>query len=288
MTLTFPSALVSTTWLADNLDHQDLTVLDGSWYLPNMNRDAAQEYKEVHIPGAIFADIDVLSDPSSPLPHTMPNFDDFARQLGNMGLAADDVIVVYDTGLPTAARIWYMLKVMGHTSVAVLDGGLKKWLAEERPVISDLPQVTPTQYHASPKPDLLLDLEAMTKAQKAGTTQVVDVRPRDRYEGTVPEPRPGVRAGHIPGAFSLPFFEFIDPETNVFLSPPAFRQKLEETGLSVADPVIAYCGSGVTACNLALASEAAGGPVVKIYDGSWSEWGASPNHPLDVGPPPKK
>jgi thiosulfate/3-mercaptopyruvate sulfurtransferase len=275
--------LVSTQWLEDHLTAPDVRVVDGSWHIPTENRDAQAEYLQAHIPGAIFFDIDKICDATSPLPHMMPHPTAFASWMRKMGLGDGSRIVVYDTaGLFSAPRVWWMLRVMGHEDVVVLDGGLPKWIAEGRPV-EDLATI-PRERHFTLRfdSDLIRD-QAQVAAALAASTQVVDARPAGRFRGDEPEPRPGVRSGHIPGSASLPWNTLLDSE-GALLPREGIAEAFKAAGVSVNKPMIATCGSGVTACTHALAMARLGNWRVPVYDGSWAEWGSRGDLPLAIGP----
>ncbi|MDB5452356.1 MAG: Rhodanese domain protein, partial [Caulobacteraceae bacterium] len=238
--------LVSTKWLADHLTAPDVRVVDGSWHLPTAHRDAGAEYLKAHIPGAVFFDIDKICDTESPLPHMMPHPTAFASVMRKMGLGDGSRIVVYDsTGLFSAPRVWWMLRVMGHEDVVVLDGGLPKWIAEGRP-IEDLP-AAPGERHFTLRfdSDLIREQGQVARAL-VGSTQVVDARPAARFRGEEPEPRPGVRSGHMPGSRSLPWEDLLDAD-GALLAKDALAEKVKAAGVWINRPMITTCGSGVTA-----------------------------------------
>ncbi len=277
-----PDSLVSTEWLASHLKAPDVRVVDASWYLPAMQRDAKAEYAKQHIPGAVYFDIDEISDEASPYPHMLPSAIKFTSRVQKLGLGDGNRIVVYD-GYPmlSAPRVWWMFRVFGHKDVAVLDGGINKWLAEGRP-IEDLPPM-PRQRHFSARLDntMVRDTEAV-KAALARGEQVVDVRPAERFAGAVPEPRPGVRAGHMPGAINLPYTTLTDAR-GTMLPAEQLRERIKAAGIDLAKPVIASCGSGVSACILGLALDLLGAKNTTIYDGSWAEWGSRVDTPVASG-----
>ncbi len=280
-----PTPLVSTDWLARHLGEPALVVVDASWYLAAMNRSGRAEYEAGHIPGAVFWDLDELSDRSSPLPHMLPPLAEVARGLGALGIGNQDRVVVYDgsaTNL-SAARAWWTLRLLGHQAVAVLDGGLKRWRAEERPVQSGRARWEPKAFRASPRPGLVQDLAGTRAAMESGSAGLLDARSSGRFDGTEPEPRSGLRGGHIPGARSLPFAELTGPE-GVMLPPEEIKHRLAGAGADLARPIILSCGSGVTACVLALGLELAGHRDYAVYDGSWSEWGRPEGPPVESGP----
>ncbi len=275
--------LVSTQWLADHLSAPDVRVVDGSWHIPTERRDAKAEYAKAHIPGAVFFDIDVICDRESPLPHMMPHPTAFASWMRKLGLGDGSRIVVYDsTGLFSAPRVWWMLRVMGHQDVVVLDGGLPKWIAEGRP-LEDLPTI-PRQRHFTLRfdSDLIKDQAQVARVLESGG-QVVDARPAARFRGEEDEPRPGVRPGHMPGAKSLPWEDLLDAQ-GALLSKDALAAKFKAIGVSLDKPVVTTCGSGVTAGTLALAMARLGYWRTPVYDGSWAEWGSREDLPLATGP----
>jgi len=271
----FPTPLVSTPWLAAHLDQSNLRVIDGSWYLPQSGRDPRAEYLAGHIPGAVFADLDALSNAATALPHMVPPADQFARAAGALGIADDTRVVVYDgSGANlSAARLWWLFRLFGHEPVAVLDGGWNKWLAEGRPV--DTGPVVPAGRFFTPRPPLeaVRSLHDMRENLRTRREQVLDARSRGRFEGSQPEPRPGLRGGHIPGSRNLPFQELHRPD-GTLLPPAELRRTFIAAGIDLGRPVVATCGSGTSACALLLGLHVLGDTPRALYDGSWAEWGS--------------
>lgn len=276
------SWLVSTEWLAHHLNDPDLVVVDGSWHLPAAGRNGQAEYLAAHIPGAVFFDIDKIADTSSGLPHMLPKPVDFARAVGALGIGDDSKIVVYDgSGLFSAPRVWWTLRAFGAKDVRILDGGFPLWAAEGRPLVSGAAAPASKTFSAVLDHAIVADIEEVARRLEDGTAQVVDARPADRFRGEAPEPRPGVRPGHMPGSRNVPFPEVV---TNGKLaSPETIYSAFDAAGVDPAKPTITSCGSGVSAAILWLALESIGRRPKAIYDGSWAEWGAS-DKPLDIGP----
>ncbi len=279
-----PRTLVSTDWLARHLKDPDLRLLDASWYLPSTGRDARAEYDAAHIPGARFFDIDEISDQRSALPHMAPPIEKFVSRLRAMGVGDGHQVVIYDgSGLFSAPRVWWTFRLMGKTDVAVLDGGLPKWRAEGRE-IEDLPPVVRDRHMTvSRQAGLVRDVTQVAQAAKLGHAQVADARPAPRFAGDTPEPRPGLRAGHIPGAHNIPITDVTNPD-GTMKDPAALKAVFEAAGIDLSRPVITSCGSGVTAAVLALALERLGHRDWSLYDGSWAEWGMYDDLPVETGP----
>lgn len=274
--------LVSTAWLVKRLSSPTLRVVDGSWYLPASGRDAAAEYANGHIPGAVFFDLDATSDGHSQLPHMLPGSAEFARRMEALGIGSDDEIVVYDGSGNnlTAPRVWWTFRVFGHAAVAVLDGGFGKWLREGRPIERGAARAPANRrFTARAGGALVRDLDAMRANLATGLEQVVDARSADRFAGTEPEPRPSLRAGHIPGSMSLPFTE-LSAADGTFLRPAELRRRFAAAGVDLDRPVVATCGSGVTACAVAFALRLLDRPDAAVYDGSWTEWGGRADTPI--------
>jgi len=278
-----PRTLVSTEWLAAHLKDPDLRLLDASWYLPDAGRDARAEYEANHIPGARFFDIDDISDARSDLPHMAPPAEKFMSRMRKLGVGDGHQIVAYDgAGLLSAARVWWLFRLMGHRDVAVLDGGLPKWQAEGRP-LEDMPPVIKDRHLTVRfQNHLVRDVTQVSQASKLGSTQIVDARAAARFRGDAPEPREGLRAGHVPGSGNVPYTTLLNDDKTM-KSPQETRAVFEDAGIDVNSPVISTCGSGITAAILALALERLGHDSWSLYDGSWAEWGMFPTVPVATG-----
>ena len=275
--------LVTTDWLASRLKSPDLVVVDGSFYLPAHKRDAAAEYKAGHIPGAVRFDIDAISDHSSQLPHMLPSAFDFGQAVGELGISERNTIVVYDgLGLFSSPRVWWTFRLFGAEYVYILDGGLPKWKAENRPLEPGEVKRPRTHFITKTPEDIVASLARVERVLSEKTAQVVDARPADRFRGEAPEPRAGVRSGHIPGARNVPASALT--EKGQLLPPDRLRAAFAAGGVDLDKPVITSCGSGVSAAVLWLALDALGKPPVGLYDGSWSEWGGLKEMPLATGP----
>ncbi|MCV6548020.1 MAG: 3-mercaptopyruvate sulfurtransferase [Cohaesibacter sp.] len=273
--------LVSTEWLESHLKSPDVVVLDGSWYLPHMERDAIAEYEKTHIPGALFFDIDQIADLSSDLPHMLPSAVQFSSAMRKMGIGDGQRIVIYDgMGLFSAARVWWTLRTMGVTDVYILDGGLPKWLEEGRPVDDVVP--IPGQRHFSARLDhgAVRDFRDVLKAVDDNSIQIVDARPRERWQGLAAEPRPNLQSGRIPGSLNVPFMELLDDKGRL-KDLDAIKEQFEKAGVDLGKPIITSCGSGATAAILCFALDSLGHSKHALYDGSWADWGAREDSPVE-------
>lgn len=279
-----PEALVTTEWLAAHLDDPTVSIVDASFKMPGVTPTAAEEYAKRHIPGAVFFDIDTIADPANPLPHMLPSAEEFGRRMTALGLGDGQKIVVYDlAGLMSAPRAWWSLRVFGHRNVAVLDGGLAKWLAEGRPVTDAVRPPPARPFTARLDRQKVRDRAAMLANLASKREQVIDARAAARFTGAVAEPRPGLRAGHIPGSFNLPSDQLTDPKTHATLPAETIEARFRAAGLAPNKPVVTSCGSGVTACVLAFGLHLIGWPEAAVYDGSWSEWGLPGDTPVATG-----
>lgn len=274
--------VVTTEWLAKHLGEPDLRVVDGTWHMPQAGRDARAEFEAAHVPGAVFFDIDAIADRTSSLPHMLPSAEAFGAAVGGLGIANADRVIVYDVrGVVSAARVWWTFRAFGHDAVAVLDGGLRKWQAEGRPVKRGAAAPTPRPFTARLRPELVRDLAAMRDNVASQAAQILDARSAGRFAGTEPEPRAGLRGGHIPGSLSLPY-ETLYRADGTLKPPEELRAAIIGAGVDLGRPVVTSCGSGVTASVLALALYLVGRRDVAVYDGSWSEWGARPDTPVET------
>jgi thiosulfate/3-mercaptopyruvate sulfurtransferase len=273
-------SLVSTQWLADHLGEPDLLIVDSSWFMPASGRSGREEYLAAHIPGARFFDLDEVSDRSDPSPHMLPGAEQFAQAMEQLGVGSGDRIIVYDnSAIRTAARAWFTFRHFGAEQVAILDGGFQKWVAEGRPTDSGEPAPRRARWTAQPK---RTDVVSKSELLAGETPPVLDARGKARFEGTEPEPRPGLASGHIPGARNLPFGSLY-AEDGTLLPPGEIERLFAEAGMAKDAPFVASCGSGVTAACLIFAAHRLGNDRTRLYDGSWTEWGADPAAPKAVG-----
>jgi thiosulfate/3-mercaptopyruvate sulfurtransferase len=280
-----PEALVSTEWVAARLDDPHVRVVDCSFKLPGITPTARADYDKGHIPGAVFFDIDDIAQPGASLPHMIPSPDLFAQKIGALGIGDDVRVVVYDSnGLSSAGRAWWMLRLFGHQNVALLDGGLPKWKAEGRPIVTAIPSPALRHFTARFEPALVRDKAAVLDNLATRHEQVVDARAAGRFDGATPEVRPGLRSGHIPGSRSLPYEQVTDPATRQLRSAEQLTALFRDAGVALDRPIVTSCGSGVTACALAFALHLIGHPGAAVYDGSWSEWGLPGDTPIETGP----
>jgi len=278
-----PRTLVSTDWLAQHLKDPDLRVLDASWYLPDAGRDPKAEYAAAHIPGARFFDIDEISDQRSDLPHMAPPPEKFMSRMRAMGVGDGHQVVVYDgAGILSAPRVWWLFRLMGHADVAVLDGGLPKWQSEGHPVEDMEPVIRDRHLTARFQNQMVRDVTQVSHASKLGSTQIVDARATARFRGEAPEPREGLRSGHIPGARNVPYTDLLNPDKTLKSANDA-RAIFTAAGVDLTKPIITSCGSGITAAILGLALERIGHDSWSLYDGSWAEWGMFPTVPVATG-----
>ncbi|MFI4973962.1 MAG: 3-mercaptopyruvate sulfurtransferase [Caulobacterales bacterium] len=276
--------LVSTDWLADHLADPGLVILDASWHMPAAGRDPRAEYVQQHIPGAVFFDIDGVSDHASGLPHMLPSPPEFATAARRLGVEPGSKIVVYDSvGVFSAPRVWWSFRAMGHADVAVLDGGLRRWLEELRPVEAGWREPAHGEFKAHARPGLVRDLAQVRDALERRSAQVVDARSPARFRGDEPEPRAGLRAGHMPGARNVPWSALVEAD-GALAGPARLRAVFEAAGVNLEEPIVTTCGSGISASILALGLARLGREDVAVYDGSWSEWGAQADTPVATGP----
>ncbi len=285
MTYANEDALISPEWLRAHLDDPGLRIVDATAFLPGSERDAYEEYTYRHIPGAVYFDIDDISDGDTLLPHMLPGPDKFARAVGALGIGNDHRVVVYDCngGYSAAARVWWMFRVFGHDRVSVLDGGLPGWTRSRNPVVPGEETLTPCTFTARMNPDLVRDLDDMMANLETRREQVVDARNAKRFAGIEPEPRPNRRNGHIPGAVNVPFFDLMVPRRNFSFRPAdEMIEVFAKAGIDLGEPIVVTCGSGVTTGVVALALHLLGHEDAAVYDGSWAEWGNHEHAPVET------
>ena len=275
--------MISTDWLVAHLDDPDIVIVDATWYMPGAGKDARAEHAEQHIPGAVFFDIDEISDHSSGLPHMMPAPADFAVHARRLGVEPTSTVVVYDSaGLFSAPRVWWAFRAMGHEKTVVLDGGLPKWIAEAHPLEAGWPLKPHGEFKAHPQPALVADLSQVLSALTDGGAQLLDARSGPRFRGEEPEPRAGLRSGHMPGARNLPWSGIIGDD-GMLLPKPDLQAVFTAAGIDLDRPIVTTCGSGVSAAILALGLARLGRWDTPVYDGSWAEWGGHAETPVAVG-----
>lgn len=273
---------VSPDWLQERLHQPGLSIVDGSWYFPSSGRNARAEYDAAHIPGAVFFDQDVVVEPDSKLPHTLPRPRVFEQHASSMGITADDTIIVYDgPGFYSAPRVWWMFRVMGAKKVHLLEGGFDRWKAEGRPITAEPTKIAGAVFYARFDKNGVVSFDEMLRIVERGEVQIADARSPGRFKGTEPEPRSGIRSGHMPGAKNVPVASL--SENGRLLPPEQLRALFETAGIDLSRPVVTSCGSGVTAAAVSFALQSLGHKETRLYDGSWTEWGGRPDTPVVTG-----
>ena len=283
MTYINNSALVSTSWLAQNIKNPNIRILDGSWHLPPTGRSGLKEFNLQHISGARFFDIDEISDKNSSLPHMLPSEEYFSSCVEGLGISNSNQVIIYDyEGLFSAPRVWWMFRAFGHKNVSILLGGLNSWIKENRPTSSELTKIEPGTFKAKLNKHSVASKLQLKENLKTKESLVIDARSSQRFNGSEPEFRPGVKSGHIPGSKNLPFDEIIDINTGSFVDNQSLQNTFDAIGATEDRPLITSCGSGITACVLALGLHLIGRDNHSIYDGSWTEWGSSDDTAIEV------
>ena len=283
--MTYPGPVVSTQWLADNLEDRNVCVVDATVHLPDTGRDAQAEYLAEHIPGALFFDLARIADPDNPLPRKFPPRERFATEVGALGIDNSTHVIAYDTpGLYSAARVWWLFRHYGYDQVSILDGGLKAWKAENRPVESGAVQRAPTTFVPGTERNLFASWRDVLRASDEGGAQILDARTPGRFSGAEVDRYPGARPGHIPGSRNLYWADLLDPQTRKLLPVASIRERFEQAGMTANEPMVLSCGSGLTACILALGLHVTGRDGWQVYDGSWDEWGRRADLPVETGP----
>lgn len=283
MTYANPDSLVSVAWLSAHLAEPDIVVVDASYKMPGVTPTAPEDYAAAHIPGAVFFNIDAISDKTTSLPHMLPDPTVFAAKVSALGIGDVHRVIVYDgSGIIGAARAWWSLRAFGHENVAVLDGGLPAWIRAGLPVTADLPPIQPAVFTPRPHPERVRHKDQILANINSGTEQILDARPAARFRGEAPEPWPGRRSGHIPGSLNLDHTRLIDPDTKCWRSAEELSNLFQDAGIDPSGPVVTSCGSGITACVLALGLHLIGAADVAVYDGSWAEWGLPGPLPVET------
>jgi thiosulfate/3-mercaptopyruvate sulfurtransferase len=276
---------ISTDWLRTHIEDKSIRILDCSYFVPGGIEPARQQYQAGHIPNAIFFDVNAIADITNPKDHAFPDAATFSSEVGKLGIGNQHHVVAYDHlgGALAAARAWFMFRAFGHERISILAGGRVKWIAENKPLITDVPHFSPEIFRAK-MTATILDKKDVLDSIANGAYQVLDARSKGRFEGTEPEPRPGLRSGHVPGSRNLPFSALFDTKTHLWKTPEQIAQLFADAGIDLKRPLATTCGSGLTACTLALGAYLAGKSDTSVYDGSWLEWGADRSLPLETGP----
>ncbi len=283
--MTYPGPVVSTQWLSDNLEDRNVCVVDATVHLPDTGRDAQAEYLAEHIPGALFFDLARIADPDNPLPRKFPSRERFAAEVGALGIDNSTHVIAYDTpGLYSAARVWWLFRHYGYDQVSILDGGLKAWKAENRPVEAGAVERGPATFVPGKERDLFASWRDVLRASDEGSARILDARTPGRFSGAELDRYPGARAGHIPGSRNLYWADLLDPQTRKLLPVASIRERFEKAGMTANEPLVLSCGSGLTACILALGLHVTGRDRWQVYDGSWDEWGRRADLPVESGP----